>query len=135
VSLGAAVICFVIAALFKTRPLAKLEPAIPFVLLIGGCGIANVFGDSIRGFLRQGAGALPWGIGAVLLTALAFYLAYCFFYDVFPNHRTTPMTAKAAITLPTVAPAMGGALGSVCLSIVTMIGGVGATILSKGLGV
>ena len=135
VSLAAAVICFVIAALLKTRPLAKAEPLVPFILLTAGCGLAYTFGATVRGWLQQGAGALPWGLGKAALGALALYLLFAFAYDVWPNHRTTPLTAKAAVTLPTVLPAMGGAVGGIALSLVTMIGAFGATILAKLLGV
>lgn len=134
VSLAAALVFLTAAWMMKKKTFRKCEFLTPWFCLLGGIGLATTF---VGDWMRTAVGwttHLPY-VGFAVPVILAVVTLWVVVYDLWPGHQTTKFTGPAAIALPTVGTAIGGALGAALTAVIGAIGTTGAAMLSQMLGV
>jgi multisubunit Na+/H+ antiporter MnhB subunit len=134
ISLGAATVLFVFALLLKWKPLRKLEPAIPWMLLTAGIGFGAAF---LTGWVHWAGGftkVIPI-FGGILMTVTAFVLLFIVLYDLWPKHPTNRTTEIACVLLPAFGGELGGVVGVWVGEGLSWLAVAGSTILAKAIGV
>lgn len=134
ISLIGGIVFLVLAWLMKTRPFHKCEFLTPWFCLFGGIGLASTFfGDWIRTAVNWTTG-LPY-VGQAIPVVLGLVTLWIVVYDLLPKHPTTKLTGPAAIALPTVGTAIGGAVGAALTTIVVSLDSAGASAIAQAFGV
>jgi hypothetical protein len=135
ISISAAAVALTLALLLKWKTLARLEFLIPWLTMVAGIGIAAAF---LRGWVLSLAAmcrsTIPY-LGVAIPVAVAVVVLFIVLYDLWPKHPTTKTTAVAAFALPSVAPAIGGAVGAATATALGWVAVAGARIIATTFGV
>jgi hypothetical protein len=135
ITISAAAVALTLALLLKWRPLARLEFLVPWLTMVAGIGMAAAF---LRGWVLSLAAmcrqTIPY-LGVAIPVAVAVVVLFIVLYDLWPKHPTTRTTAIAAFALPSVAPAIGGVVGTMSATALGWIAVAGARIISTTFGV
>lgn len=119
ISISAAAVALTLALLLKWKPLGRLEFLVPWLTMVAGIGIAAAF---LRGWVLSLAamcrGTIPY-LGIAIPVVAALVVLFIVVYDLWPKHPTNKTTAIAAFALPSVIPAIGGAVG---IAVATALG-------------
>lgn len=134
ISVTAACVALALAFLLKWKPLRRLEMLTPWLILIAGIGFAAPFLASWVRYVADLGGTIPI-LGAAITTVVALVLAYIVVYDLWPKHPSNKTTEVAAFLLPSVAPTLGGGVGTVLGTALSWVATAGAVGLTKLFGV
>lgn len=133
ISISGGVLALLAVWFLKHRKIQKMEWITPWLLLVAGIGFTNSFiGDWIRTGVSVLAGVPYIGPISALVAGLGAFAI--FIYDVLPKHPTTKLTGPAAFCLPTVGPAVPGAVGTLIGTLTGGVGHAGGAILAKLVG-
>ncbi|MEV4672145.1 hypothetical protein AB0K34_10885 [Actinomadura sp. NPDC049382] len=136
ISIAAAVVALTLAGLlmWAKRPLKRLEFMTPWFCLVGGIGLAPVFLRDWVNTLMDAVRDIPT-VGITIPIAVAMVTLFIVLYDIWPKHESSKVTYAAAVLLPSLAPSLGGSVGSLTANALDAIGNAGAHVIASALGV
>lgn len=135
ITVSTACVCLALALLLKWKPLRKIEFLVPWLILIAGIGLSAAFLRSWAHSLSSwGASAIPV-VGGAIPVIVAVVLLYIVLYDLWPRHTSTKVTEGAALLLPAFAPEIGGTVGSIIATFLSVVATTGAHIIGTLFGV